>query len=468
MKLKVWILIIILCLLSIPFSLFSLDEKSTQADSLQYFWNHYIRNAVHELNPCNGFDTVKDIPMNNMVKFALNEYYRRHGFNKLRSYKENVVIYKIPISELNSICQEYFMNYTINPDELEEVVYDRNYQLIVFDPRILSFYQKENMHVRYPVLEKIRPISKTSLDLPVRFYKDNKKREWIHTITYTLVKTSANHYVFYKADYQVNPEIYKDPIEGYNQIILNLDPHFLVNLKYLGYYNQQLIFGSRDFLSGIFNFYLVDQKTLKTVKQKRFYIKGKKIAHEMSFNGNQIEIILKDKKYLIEKDLKDYQIENYVSSLPDNSPLEIKDSSASGSNQYGEFHLEAFIAEQIESFYDRKTIVYGTFFRKKGEINYQKLNIPNLEEDAVYRYDLSLALGKDFVYFVSYRYKDRVDHIEYSLNKINLTELKYEKDLIVSDKPLLSLLDCPDEQNLLFLKTDSEIKKSYYTKLLHF
>jgi hypothetical protein len=468
MKLKVWILIIILCLLSIPFSLFSLDEKSTQSDSLQYFWNHYIRNAVHELNPCNGFDTVKDIPANNMVKFALNEYYRRHGFNKLRSYKENVVIYKIPISELNSICQEYFMNYTIKPDELEEVVYDWNYKLIVFDPRILSFYQKENLHIRYPVLENISPISKNSLNLKVRFYKDPQKKEWIHTITYTLVKTQKNTFVFYKAIYQVNPEQYMQPAEGFNQIILNMDPHFIINLQYLGHCNQQLIFGTRDFLSGIFNFYLVDQKTLKITNQKRFYFKGKKTLYKMSFEGDRIQVIIKDRQYLINPDLKYFTSESYQAPEPNYSLHEIQYSSASGYSQYGELHLNAFLSIMRESSYDRGSSSFGNFVREKGKSVYKKLEIPNYIEDNLFREDISLAYGGQYAFVTSYRYKDRVDQIEYSLNKINLTDLKYEKDLIVSDKLFLPLLDCLDEHTLLFLKTDSEIKKSYYTKLLQF
>ncbi len=445
-------------------TLFALNQASTHADSVQFFWNKYIKNAVYEVNPCNGFACVHDIPVNNLVKYALNHYYQNKGFTALAHYQENVTIYQIPYQEVLKIINEHFGIKIPRIQELEEAVYDSNKQIISFDPRILSFYQQKNFHIFNPVLEEVRQISVNTVSLKVSFYKKPDKKELINTITYKMIKMKPDTYVFYSAEYQVNPHIYDQPYESYRQISFNVDPQFYKNLHYLGSLNGKLYFVVRDFLSGIFNFYVIDQNTLKTVQQKSFFFGRKKVTFKYGFSETDISIIFKDKKILMSHDLKKWNEENVVKSEQKyevDPEKEMIYQEYASINRYGEFYMNELYGSVRESSIDNESMVKGTFYRKKGEKEYKKLEIPGLEEDRAYRIDSKAVLGDNFVYFTSRRYNGNLYQPVYSLNFIDLNTLKYQKDIIVSDKPFLNLSDCLNIHQLLSTK-ENKLGETYF------
>lgn len=463
---KIFIIMLFMLLLATS-TLWGINQESTQADSLNFFWNKYIKNAVYELNPCNGFSNVNDITVNNLVKYALNVYYQKKGFKSLSHYNENVIIYQISYSEVLTIINEHFGLKSIRINNLEEAVYNSKKQIISFDPRILSFYQKTNYHVMNPVLEKIKYISANRVRLTVNYYRDPEKKELINSIHYYMKKLKQDSFQFEKAEYQINPKIIQADYRGYQQIMINVDPQFYKNLEFLGSQNNKLFFGVRDFLSGIFNFYVVDSNTLNTLKQKSFYFGKKKALYKYQFDENGIAVIMKNKQYRISSDLEKLTEEVYIEPVVSGDyEKEMINPQNASINRFGDFYMNNLYAFVQESSIVNNSVVKGTFLRKKGDKQFKKIEIPGLEEDIVYRIDNDVSLGNGYAYFTSYRYNDDPFQPQYSLNYIDLNLKIYKKDIIKTHQPFLQLVDCSIKNRLLFYQKGSNDEKYYYLLLL--
>jgi hypothetical protein len=374
-----------------------------------------------------------------------------------------VTLYRIPYQEVLKIIHEHFGIKTLRIQELEEADYNSQKQMIIFDPRILSFYQKKNFHIFNPVLEEVSQISANTVSLKVCFYKNKDKKELINTITYKMIKIKPDTYVFYNAEYQVNPQIYAQAYEPYRQIFFNVDPQFYKNLSYIGNSKGKLYFGVRDFLSGIFNFYVVDQNTLKTVQQKSFYFGRKRVLYRYGFSETGIMVMMNDKTIVISHDLKKWTEDIAVFAEGDKeSEKEMIYQQYASINRYGEFYMNEVYGSSIENSLVNESMVKGTFYRKKGENAYQKLEISGLEEDSAWRIDSKVVLGDNYVYFTSWQYYDNPYQPVYSLNFIDLKTLSYQKDIIVFDKPVLQLTDCLNINQLLFARSNAFEGNHYY------
>ncbi len=428
---------------------------STDADTLNFFWNRYIKNAVYELNPGNGFNNQTEITINNVVRYCLNEYYRKKGFSKLPKKKSIVDTYKIHISDIVPIASEDLNVKLLALDILEEAVFDKKTQMLSFDPRMLSLYQNNNQYLGFPVLENMIVSSDQTYGFVVNFYRDSDKKDFYYQMTYFLKKRENSSYYFKKTEFS---DLYhsEDYVKAGLHLKIQASPEFLEDCFYAGADQNNFYILLRDYYSGIFNYYTIDNKSCKCMKVERYFFGKKKLLKSVIFQKNLVKIYFENEEhsfqtknlfngeYIIDSE-PFYTIEeesNKYSYLIDNYDLYDK-------NAYGEMFLYAERTAKIqESQVIPSTIVVGTWLKKPGQEEFEKITIKGLEEDPFIKF-LDLALGKDCAYYISEEWSEDLKSKTYSINKIDLITKEQQTNILVYDSNLFKLFFAPDTKTLI-------------------
>ncbi len=463
-------LLTFLLLIILSFSLSALPVQNpsiihvyTNPDSLNFFWQKYIKNAVYELNPSSGFNDVSEIPVNNVVRYCLNEYYRTNGFNSLQKQQSIVPFYYIHVSDLISICNDHLNIKTLYVENLEEAVFNIKSLMIAFDPRILSFYHNDYPLANFTELEKITVYNQNLYEFKVNFFQNENKSVFINSILYQMKKRDNGSFYFLKSIYQMNPQYYKVLSSDFKPLVFNLDPLFINDLTYIGAEKNTLFFCVRDFLSGIFNIYSVDKFTMDTSQFKRIYL-GKKLGYaSVAYSNKMFSFSFSDETIYLDQNFK--QINPKVANNRNENTQEFIFNNIKNSdhNKYGDFYLYSLadINNEFNNAPFNHTPVWGTWYKKLSDDYYSRLEIPSLLDNPYENFE-SVALGKDYTFYLSYIWSETLQKKLYSLNRIDLANYSLDKNLKISENDFPNLLATSDKQTVIMQRVNYQGYKFFY------